>query len=230
MNSFQTTDIIVALWPTRIGDAKQFITISQGGAQGSLEAYKKVGARFRFALFEDDGGGGQFYDVGNVTSVQFLISDATSNYVLDVQSGPFANLTAEQWSNGLRPTSQHFLFQFSSTVMNLAAGTYTLSITGNTDDPLAPVDFYCEATLTILARADATGQASALGDSDILNALNAQVSAAIAAKANTIGLPGQRLALTTKDLNSAGKYGRVWLEAVLVDDTTVVIDQQKEFV
>jgi hypothetical protein len=213
MNNFQTTDIIIALWPTRIGDAKQFITISQGGAQGSLEAYKKVGARFRFALFEEDGAGGSFYDVGNVTSVQFLISDATSNYVLDVQAGPFPNVASDTWNNGLRPTAQNFLFQFSSTVMNLAPGAYTLSITGNTDDPLAPVDFYCEATLTILDRADAAGQASALTDQDILNALNAQISAAIASKVDKIGQPGDSITLTATN-PVTGQKGRVILQLV----------------
>lgn len=230
MSQFQTTDFICALFPTRIGDGKQFLVISQDSA-GKMKIYKKVGGRFRLALFEDDGAGGTFYDVSNITSVQFLITQAESNFVLEVQEGPFANITSEQWRSGIKPTAQHFLFQFSSNDLNLAPGTYTLSITGNTSDPLAPVDFYVECELEVLDREDATGNAEALDDDDILEAINQQVQATLATKANLVGKPGDRLALTSAALHPiTGLRGRIWLEAVVTPDGDLILDQQKEFI
>jgi hypothetical protein len=213
MSSFNTTDHVIAIFPSRIGDSKQFLVISQEGAAGSMEIYKKVGGKFRFALFEDDGAGGTLYDVANITSVQFLISNSTTNFVLEVKAGPFANITAPQWNGGRKPAAEHFLFQFSSDTLNLAAGEYTLSITGNTDDPLAPVDFYVQAALTVLPRADASGQATALTDSDILTALSQQVNATLASKADKIGAPGDSITLTAVN-PATGQKARVILQLV----------------
>jgi hypothetical protein len=213
MSQFLTTDIIAALFPTKIGDAKQFIVTSQEGSAGKLKIYKKIGARFRFALHEDDGGGGTFYDVGNVTSVTFMIVKAGVNYVLRTQAGPWPNLEVAQWNNGLKPTSQHFLFEFSSTELNLAPGEYTLAIVGNTDDPLAPADFYVEADLEVLARADATDNADALDDDAILEAVHRETQAALASKVDKIGAPGDSFSLSALNTDT-GKIERIIVQAV----------------
>lgn len=226
MSDFQTTDAVIAIFPTRIGNPKQFVVISQD-RNGKMSLYKKVGARFRFALMEDDGAGGSFYDPGNITSIQFLISQGNSNYVLDTLAGPFAAIDNTIWRNGIKPAGQHFLFQFSSTDLNLPVGTYTLSITGNTSDPLAPVDFYVECELEILDRADATGNATALSDNEILQAINDQVKAALAQKVDRIGAAGDSITLTAVN-PTTGEKARVVIQLTFNADTGPVLAMNPE--
>lgn len=228
MSQFSQSIVRAKLFPSKIGE-KNIEVITQSG---SLKLYSGIGVVLQLGLFADNGTpAGELFDVSNLSTVTAVVHPADDlgvNYMLQTLApGAFANIDAAGWNNR---TTQHFLFPYSADDTALEPGSYKLAIFGNTNDPLAAYDFYCEADLEILATGIPAAFTEPASESDLLNSVLQVVDGKIGDKANVIGLPGQRIALTTNEVNASGRRGRIWLQAVLVDDTTVVIDEQKEFV
>jgi len=236
MNIFSVTEVIAALFPTRIGSPQQFMVVSQENAAGAMKLYTGVGALLRFVQVEDNGSaGGSLYDITNVTSVNVTISNDNGVLLAKVMNIG-GNITDEQWNGGVRPTAEHFNAFLTADDLNIAPGVYKLGVFGNTNNPLSPKDFYVECKLTILATSALPGAFNeTLSDPTLYAALLAAVEKNLGDYALKIGAPGARIALTTANQGpagtlSAGKYGRIWLAANFDADGTLLLDQQKELI
>jgi hypothetical protein len=224
------SDINSALFRSRIGATNQFMVISQNNQAGAMKLYSAVSGRFRFAFMNDNGGaGGTLADVSGISAVTLVIWQGDNDYVTQVIPGPFPNIDAAQWNNGVNPTAQHVLVELTGDQLALAPGPYTLSIFGD-DDILGGNDFYVECSLTVLPTGITEVFVQPNDDPTLYQALLNALIAKMGDFARKIGEPGERIALTTLTPNSLGKYGRIWLSAVWFDEETVILDQAKELI
>ncbi len=200
--------------------------------ENSYPIFNHTGLRLQCAFFEKDGST-IVDDVSSITSARHFVTQAASSFMTQTLTGPFANITRAQWDAG---THQHLEFLFSDLVTALAAGTdYTAHIVGDDSDGLAANDFACIRPMTVLS--SGLDEALTPGDTEaiITAALAAQLTAQLGSKADKIGSPGHRIALTTAGFApvghpQAGKRGRIWLEAVMDADGNILLDQQSEYI
>lgn len=223
------SQIVCNLFRSRIGDAKQFVVVSQNNSAGKMELYSTVSGRFKFTFLDENGAGGTLADVSRISSVTMVIWSGENDYVIKTIAGPFPQITSTQWNNGINPSAQHVLVELSASELALAPGTYTLSIFGD-DDVLGGNDFYVECDLEVLETGITDSFLAPATDETLYNALLEALLARMGDYARQIGAPGERIALTTATKNGSGKYGRIWLQAVWFDDNTVILDQQTEFI
>lgn len=199
--SQSNTIIRVKLITDKISDDGSGFVI--GSQVGAYNLWNGCGVRIQCALFEPDGV--TLRDPSNISSVTHVIRRSTNSYMLQVlpaPSGGFPQITAAQWNDG---SGQHFEFDFSDVDTALVAATdYAAVIFGNTNDPLAAVDFVCKRPLTILDSGIPSSFTAAADAAAFLAAQLKLITAALAAYAKINNDPG--VVITTQ--SSDGKVKR----------------------
>jgi hypothetical protein len=188
-----TTTVWAKLIPDIVSDSGESFLIETQPTGFSL--FNGVGLRLRVALFETDKT--TIRDVSDISSLTHFFKLATNTYNIQVLSGPFPNITADDWKNR---AAWHAEFAYSDVAMALSpSASYSSTIISNTVDGLAAVDFCCKRGLTVLD----SGIPSVFTQPDDSPTLYAALLAAVTAKlgdyAKKVMGPGEMLTFQTLD-------------------------------